>query len=63
MEIVAEGVESRADWDWLREAQCDIAQGYFIARPMPAEALPEWLSQWRQRIDSEHLLPGRSTTN
>lgn len=49
MEVVAEGVESRADWDWLQKSGCDVAQGYFIARPMPAEALPAWLAEWRQR--------------
>jgi EAL domain-containing protein (putative c-di-GMP-specific phosphodiesterase class I)/FixJ family two-component response regulator len=31
---VAEGVESLADWQLLKAARCDIAQGYFIARPM-----------------------------
>lgn len=31
---VGEGVETRQDWDMLRRLGCDIAQGYFIARPM-----------------------------
>jgi EAL domain-containing protein (putative c-di-GMP-specific phosphodiesterase class I) len=31
---VAEGVESAADWDMMKAACCDVAQGYFIARPM-----------------------------
>lgn len=31
---VAEGVESQAEWDMLRNANCDIAQGYFVAKPM-----------------------------
>jgi EAL domain-containing protein (putative c-di-GMP-specific phosphodiesterase class I) len=56
MEVVAEGVEDRADWDWLRKVGCDVAQGYFIARPMPAEALPEWISEWQQRLLTERLL-------
>ncbi|MDP2868792.1 EAL domain-containing protein [Methyloversatilis sp.] len=46
LRTVAEGVETRADWDCLRQLGCDIAQGYFIARPMPAERLPEWLDAW-----------------
>lgn len=33
---VAEGVETQADWDVLQAAGCDVAQGYFIARPMQA---------------------------
>ncbi|MBF8293253.1 MAG: response regulator [Steroidobacteraceae bacterium] len=49
MKSVAEGVEDRDDWDCLRAAGCDLAQGYFIAKPMPAAALPTWLSAWRAR--------------
>jgi EAL domain-containing protein (putative c-di-GMP-specific phosphodiesterase class I)/DNA-binding NarL/FixJ family response regulator len=56
METVAEGVEDRTDWDWLRQMGCDVAQGYFIARPMPAADLPEWLSEWQQRLQTEGLL-------
>lgn len=47
---VAEGVEDRDDWDFLRTTGCDLAQGYFIARPMPAEALADWLVEWKARI-------------
>lgn len=49
MEAVAEGVEDRADWDFVRQQGCDLAQGYFIARPMPAENLPAWLNEWAAR--------------
>ncbi len=35
---VAEGVETQADWDVLRAAGCDMAQGYFIAKPMQDSA-------------------------
>ena len=53
MEIVAEGVEDRDDWDFLRKTGCDIAQGYFIARPMPAADLPEWIKRWQKRVQEE----------
>lgn len=33
---VGEGVETQADWNILRDAGCDFAQGFFVARPMPA---------------------------
>jgi EAL domain-containing protein (putative c-di-GMP-specific phosphodiesterase class I) len=49
MQIVAEGVEDRDDWDLVQRAECDTAQGYFIAKPMPAEALPGWLAGWKER--------------
>jgi diguanylate cyclase (GGDEF)-like protein len=42
-EVVAEGVETEPVLDALRAAGCDIAQGYHIARPMPAEQADEWL--------------------
>jgi EAL domain-containing protein (putative c-di-GMP-specific phosphodiesterase class I) len=50
MQSVAEGVEDRADWDFLRQQGCALAQGYFIAKPMPAEELPRWLAGWNARL-------------
>jgi EAL domain-containing protein (putative c-di-GMP-specific phosphodiesterase class I) len=52
MESVAEGVEDRPDWDFLRQRGCDLAQGYFIAKPMPAQDLPAWLAAWDLRRSS-----------
>jgi EAL domain-containing protein (putative c-di-GMP-specific phosphodiesterase class I) len=49
MEAVAEGVEDEADWDFLRQSGCDLAQGYFIAKPMPPEDFPIWLADWELR--------------
>lgn len=46
LEVVAEGVEDQADWDFVRDRGCDIAQGYFIAKPMPGAELPEWIRIW-----------------
>jgi EAL domain-containing protein (putative c-di-GMP-specific phosphodiesterase class I)/ActR/RegA family two-component response regulator len=39
---VAEGVESVADWMVAKAAQCDMAQGFFIARPMEEELFMEF---------------------
>ncbi len=49
MRLVAEGVETRDVWDELKKLGCDVAQGYFIAKPMPAEALITW-SRCRSEI-------------
>ena len=38
LRVVAEGVETHAAWERLAELGCDIAQGYFIGRPMDADA-------------------------
>ncbi len=51
LEVVAEGVEDQADWDFVRQRNCDIAQGYFIARPMPGADLPAWASSWQTTFD------------
>ncbi|MEO5343360.1 MAG: EAL domain-containing protein [Gammaproteobacteria bacterium SHHR-1] len=56
MEVVGEGVEDREDWDFLRNSGCHIAQGYFIARPMPAEQLIDWHRDWCQRLRDEGLI-------
>jgi EAL domain-containing protein (putative c-di-GMP-specific phosphodiesterase class I) len=43
---VAEGIENQEEWDLVNELGCDMVQGYFIARPMAGEALPEWHQFW-----------------
>ena len=37
MQIVAEGIESREQVDFLVSQECDLIQGYFFAKPMPVE--------------------------
>lgn len=56
MKVVAEGVEHRADWDFLRSTGCEMAQGYFIARPMPAADLPGWIETWEARLQADALI-------
>jgi EAL domain-containing protein (putative c-di-GMP-specific phosphodiesterase class I) len=52
LRVVAEGVEDAETMQYLRDARCDLAQGYFIARPMPGEAVWEWLENDAQRAHS-----------
>lgn len=49
MEAVAEGVEDRADWDFLKDKACDVAQGYFISKALPVGEIPSWLLSWEAR--------------
>lgn len=44
MKLVAEGIETQQTWDMLEALGCDSAQGYFIARPMPADQLLKWVN-------------------
>ncbi len=45
---VAEGVETQADFDMLGKLRCDMAQGYFIAKPMHYPALQDWMGRWNR---------------
>ena len=48
IQAVAEGVETQADWNLLRQLGCGLAQGYFIAKPMEASAYLKWVGGWKQ---------------
>ena len=43
MRIIAEGVEDSATLNQLALLGCDLAQGYHLSRPMPADAFVDWL--------------------
>jgi diguanylate cyclase (GGDEF)-like protein/PAS domain S-box-containing protein len=49
-EIVAEGIETEAQLDFLRLHGCDLGQGYLFARPLLATAVPGWLSRSAGRV-------------
>jgi EAL domain-containing protein (putative c-di-GMP-specific phosphodiesterase class I) len=65
-QAIAEGVESVANGQMLLRLGCELAQGYAIARPMPAAAMPGWLATWKTdaswlnqaqvRLDDRHIL-------
>jgi EAL domain-containing protein (putative c-di-GMP-specific phosphodiesterase class I) len=46
----AEGVETRAQLDSLRRLGCDFIQGYYFAKPMPADAIDDYLTKERRRL-------------
>ena len=45
-EVIAEGVETPEHCSRLLELGCELAQGYVIARPMPAEEFVAWARSW-----------------
>jgi hypothetical protein len=53
--VIAEGVETVAHGTLLLRLGCDLAQGYGIARPMPADDVPRWLAGWTQPDEWRHV--------
>ena len=49
----AEGVESQQVLDFLDSVECDRAQGYFIGRPMPGDALERAVREWNAKQGDE----------
>ncbi|MBA6382129.1 EAL domain-containing protein [Colwellia sp. BRX10-6] len=46
-EVIAEGVETIEHGKALLQLGCNLAQGYGIAKPMPAHDVPAWVNNWR----------------
>jgi len=45
LKVVAEGVETKEIWRDLANLGCDVAQGYYLTRPIPPQELVEWLNK------------------
>ncbi|HAZ99462.1 MAG TPA: GGDEF domain-containing response regulator, partial [Halomonas sp.] len=45
-DVVAEGIETAAQADYLRSIGCEAAQGYYYARPLPADEFYHWCREW-----------------
>lgn len=43
MRVLSEGVETKAQLEFLKEVYCDMAQGYFFAKPMPVQQFEEMI--------------------
>lgn len=48
IDLVAEGVETQAQYDFLKQLGCPCYQGYLFARPMPADKLLDYRRQLDQ---------------
>jgi diguanylate cyclase (GGDEF)-like protein/PAS domain S-box-containing protein len=53
--VIAEGVETTAHGELLMKLGCDLAQGFGIARPMPANELPQWVEHWTRNGGSSQF--------
>jgi diguanylate cyclase (GGDEF)-like protein/PAS domain S-box-containing protein len=49
-EVIAEGVETIEHGVAVLQLGCDLAQGYGIAKPMPASDVPAWISSWKPDV-------------
>jgi diguanylate cyclase (GGDEF)-like protein/PAS domain S-box-containing protein len=49
--VIAEGVESEIQMEFLRRAGCEMVQGYLISKPLPAELAGSFARVWRARAD------------
>jgi EAL domain-containing protein (putative c-di-GMP-specific phosphodiesterase class I)/DNA-binding CsgD family transcriptional regulator len=52
MDSIAEGVETEETAQLLEQMNATALQGFLIAQPMPVEAVPAWLADWRGRVDA-----------
>ncbi|MEX2654253.1 MAG: EAL domain-containing protein [Acidimicrobiia bacterium] len=70
LKVVAEGVETREQLEFLRARECDEAQGYYFSRPMPADEFAEMLragtgfdvdpGHWPRTLPELTAAPGQS---
>lgn len=52
LNVVAEGIESTEQLNFLRESGCDVAQGYYFSKPLPAEAFIEYYNHFARGLPS-----------
>lgn len=61
LKVVAEGVEDLDNLNILRSLGCDVAQGYFISRPIPGQQFADWINRTQsknKRNFSKNFYPG-----
>lgn len=61
MRVVAEGVETQAQADFLRELGCDEMQGYLLSRPLPGPELADWLREHQNDRQRRIRAVGKAT--
>jgi diguanylate cyclase (GGDEF)-like protein len=56
-QTVAEGIETAAQLAFLKSLGCDVAQGYFFSRPIPADELTRFVTEQRNQVEQTIRLP------
>ncbi|MGB8062476.1 MAG: EAL domain-containing protein [Candidatus Sulfotelmatobacter sp.] len=59
LEVVAEGVETQAQADWLKDIGCELAQGYLFSKPVPSETIVQLLGN-AANVSANHLAKAAS---
>lgn len=57
--VVAEGVETPAAWNELKQLGCDYAQGYYLSKPLDSEQFMRWLVAYRGLFEDRLQAPAR----
>lgn len=58
LRLVAEGVETVEQWVYVVSAQVDEVQGYYIAKPMPADEFPGWAQEYERQSPIRAIVGG-----
>ncbi len=61
LKVVAEGIENQAELRLLKQLGCDLVQGFFVSKPLAAQDLDKWLSEYRSGAVPKPLDFARST--
>jgi len=62
LNVVAEGIENEDIYNKLKDLGCDIGQGYYISRPLPAEEFEQWMktSPWGYGANTDNTIKAKN---
>ncbi|WP_394229552.1 EAL domain-containing protein [Shewanella colwelliana] len=56
LRVVAEGIENQATLNWLTERGCEMGQGFYLSKPIDAQALTTWLAQSLYQVNANNTV-------